>query len=72
MSLITCERCGYEAEAVERAAGGIDIRWLVALGSSVCLFARDRRAAGEPVGTRCPWLEQEIAAAHANSLLTRA
>jgi len=71
MSLITCERCGYEAEASERASGGIGIRWPVELAISICLFAGDRRAAGEPVGTSCPWLVQEIAVAHANSLLTR-
>ena len=69
MSLVICERCGCEAAAAVRPGGGVDIRWPVELGFSACLFARERRAAGESVGKSCPWLEQEIAAAYHSNLL---
>ena len=72
MSLVICERCGYEAMATVLPAGGVDIVWPVALAASVCLYARERKAAGEPVGTTCPWLEEEITAAWRASLLDRA
>lgn len=69
MSLVICERCGYEAQAAVQPGGGVLVRWPSELGFSACHFARERRAAGETVGKSCPWLEQEIAAAHHSNLL---
>lgn len=71
MSVIKCERCGFEALVVVRRSGEIDVRWPSELGFTACHFAHEHRVAGEAGGPSCPYLEQEIAAARAANLLTR-